>query len=250
MNERPVIDAAQEKILSLAQETRFAPNGIVSRTLLRTPHGRVVLFGFTEGQELTEHTSTQHALIQILSGECEFALAGKPHPLKAGDLLYLPPNLPHAVKATAGFSMLLTLSKPEAARPAAMTSPPLPAVAERNGSASTPPLSTVGHPIMNTNATPSADSLIGPDRVMDVRLIPCSVKHGLILKTWVELPVGEHFILLNDHDPVPLFHQFNAEWPGAFTWEHLAKRAEEVRVKITKLRDPRPRPATACGCAR
>jgi quercetin dioxygenase-like cupin family protein len=113
MSEKPLIDAAQEKILSLAEEVQFAPNGIVSRTLLRTPNSRVVLFGFAEGQELTEHTSTQQAVIQVLSGECDFSLAGKPHALKAGDLLYMPPHLPHAVRATKQFSMLLTLSKPE-----------------------------------------------------------------------------------------------------------------------------------------
>jgi len=113
MNEKPLIDTAQEKILSLAEETQFAPNGIVSRTLLRTTNSRAVLFGFAEGQELTEHTSTQHALIQILSGECEFLLAGKPHALKTGDLLYMPPHLPHAVRATRQFSMLLTLFKPD-----------------------------------------------------------------------------------------------------------------------------------------
>ena len=112
MSEQPLIESDAEKIVSLADETRYAPNGIVSRTVLRTPNSRVVLFGFTAGQELTEHTSTQHALIQILSGECEFSLAGKPHPLKGGDLLYMPPNLPHAVRATKQFSMLLTLSKP------------------------------------------------------------------------------------------------------------------------------------------
>src|SRR5215470_3773880 len=99
MNEQPVMDCGTEKVVSLAAETQFAPNGIVSRTLLRTPNSRTVLFGFAQGQELTEHTSTQHALIQILSGECEFSLAGKPHTLKTGDLLYMPPNLPHAVTA-------------------------------------------------------------------------------------------------------------------------------------------------------
>ena len=113
MNEQPIIDAGTAKILSLAAETEFTANGIVSRTLLRTANSRTVLFGFAAGQELTEHTSTQHALAQILSGECEFSLAGQPHYLKAGDLLYMPPNLAHAVKATAPFSMLLTLSKPE-----------------------------------------------------------------------------------------------------------------------------------------
>jgi quercetin dioxygenase-like cupin family protein len=112
MSEKPLIDPAREKILSLAEETKFAANGIVSRTLLNTAHVRVVLFGFAEGQELSEHTSTQHALIEILSGECEFRLGGKRHTLKAGTLLYMPPNLRHAVKASQPFSMLLTLIKP------------------------------------------------------------------------------------------------------------------------------------------
>ena len=115
MNEKPVCDGTAARVLSPSDETRFAPNGIVSRTLLSTPNCRVLLFGFAEGQELTEHTSTQHALVQMLSGECEFSLAGKPHQLKAGDIVYLPPNEPHAVRATKQFSMLLTLSRAEAA---------------------------------------------------------------------------------------------------------------------------------------
>jgi quercetin dioxygenase-like cupin family protein len=111
MSEQPLIESDVERVISLADETRYAPNGIVSRTLMRTPNSRVVLFGFTEGQELTEHTSTQHALIQVLTGECEFSLAGKPRVMKCGELLYMPPNLPHAVRATKQFSMLLTLTK-------------------------------------------------------------------------------------------------------------------------------------------
>ena len=99
-------------MLSLAKETQFAPNGIVSRTLLNQDGLRTTLFGFAEGQELTEHTSARHALVQILSGECEFSLAGQAQVLKAGDYLYMPPNLAHAVKATKQFSMLLTLVKP------------------------------------------------------------------------------------------------------------------------------------------
>ena len=86
------------------------------------------------------------------------------------------------------------------------------------------------------NTAIQTENLIGPDRVMDVRPIPCSIKHGLIIQTWLALPVREHFILLNDHDPVPLYYQFAAQWPGAFTWEHLVKGPAEFRVKITKLR--------------
>lgn len=112
MSEEPLIKLEQERILSLAAETQFVPNGIVSRTLMRAPGARLVLFGFAQGQELTEHTSTQHALVQVLSGECDFSLNGKSHALKEGDLVYMPPNAPHAVRATKQFSMLLTLFKP------------------------------------------------------------------------------------------------------------------------------------------
>src|SRR5579864_2411361 len=115
MNERPLIDSTSAGKVSLGAETQFTSNGIVSRTLLRTATTRVVLFGFAEGQELTEHTSTQEALVQILSGECEFALDGQSNSLKAGDLVFMPAGLPHAVKATSQFSMLLTLSKPASA---------------------------------------------------------------------------------------------------------------------------------------
>ena len=92
-------------------------------------------------------------------------------------------------------------------------------------------------------------NLIGADKVMDVRSIPCSVKHGLITQTWLELPVGDHFILFNDHDPVPLRYQFTAQWPNTFLWEHLVNLPEEVRVKITKLK-PLAEPAefVASGC--
>jgi quercetin dioxygenase-like cupin family protein len=116
MNEQPLIDLTQSALLSLGRETQFAPNGIVSRTVLRTADARVVLFGFAAGQELTEHTSTQHALVQILSGECDFQLAGKPNHLRAGDMLYMPPGMPHAVRALQQFSMLLTLFQPAAPR--------------------------------------------------------------------------------------------------------------------------------------
>ena len=86
------------------------------------------------------------------------------------------------------------------------------------------------------NRTTRTDNLIGPDNVMDVRPIPCSIKHGLIIRTWLDLPVGAYFILLNDHDPVPLFYQFSAQWPGTFSWQHLVRTPDEVRVKITKLK--------------
>jgi uncharacterized protein (DUF2249 family) len=89
---------------------------------------------------------------------------------------------------------------------------------------------------------------VGPDKVMDVRTIPCSIKHGLIIQTWLNLPVGDHFILLNDHDPVPLYYQFSAQWPATFSWEHVVKGPEEFRVKITKLKPLTAAPEAVPQC--
>jgi quercetin dioxygenase-like cupin family protein len=108
MPEQPLF-SNETKVISLEQEAQFVLNGIVSRTLFRANGTRQVLFGFAEGQELTEHTSPHHALIQIISGQCEFSLKSEPRTLKSGDVLYMPPGLPHAVRATSQFSMLLTL---------------------------------------------------------------------------------------------------------------------------------------------
>ena len=77
---------------------------------------------------------------------------------------------------------------------------------------------------------------IGPDRLFDVRALPCSEKHGLIVRTFMELPVGDYFVLINGHDPERLQQQFSAQWPGTFTWEHLLRTPDEVRVRITKTR--------------
>ena len=112
MKEKPLIAPDESRILDLVDETKFADNGIVSRTVLNTAHSRVILFGFAEGQELSEHTSTQHALVQILSGECDFGLDDQWHTLKAGAFLHMRPNQRHAVRAKQPFSMLLTLIKP------------------------------------------------------------------------------------------------------------------------------------------
>lgn len=69
----------------------------------------------------------------------------------------------------------------------------------------------------------------------DVREIPCRVKHAQIFQRWIDLPVGQNFVLINDHDPVPLYYQFAAQFPGAFNWEYLVTGPDEFQVKITRL---------------
>lgn len=98
--------------------------------------------------------------------------------------------------------------------------------------------------------TPTA-VIIGTDKVLDVRPIPCSLKHGLILSTWRELPVGDYFILLNSRDPVPLRRQFEAEFPDTFIWEYLEAGPEDCHVKLTKLKALAPAVETgkSYGCS-
>jgi len=91
---------------------------------------------------------------------------------------------------------------------------------------------------MTTTKTPPvlpSVEKIDNETVFDVRPIPCRVKHAQIFQRWFDLPVGSHFILLNDHDPIPLHYQFTAEFGQDFSWEYLQRGPDEFRVKIAKL---------------
>ena len=118
MNEQPLIDSSKEKILSLAQETQFAPNGIVSRTVFRTATSRVVLFGFAAGQELSEHTAAVPAIVHILRGQARLRLGSDEHEAGEGAWARMPARLPHSVLARTPVVMLLLLLKSAADQPA------------------------------------------------------------------------------------------------------------------------------------
>lgn len=71
-------------------------------------------------------------------------------------------------------------------------------------------------------------------RTLDVRVIPPREKHPTIFQTFGALAAGEHFVLLNDHDPMPLRYQFEAEHAGQFSWEYLEQGPAVWRVAIGK----------------
>lgn len=111
MSQLSLIPADAAQAIGLAESAQVSPAGIVSRTLVQAPDLRVMLFAFDAGQELTSHTNRRRALVQVLSGACDFLFAGTWTRLEAGTLLHLPPGHPHAVRAGAGpFTMLLTLA--------------------------------------------------------------------------------------------------------------------------------------------
>lgn len=68
--------------------------------------------------------------------------------------------------------------------------------------------------------------------VLDIRSIPPAERHPLIFETFAGLQTGQGFILVNDHDPKPLYYQFQAERTGEFTWEYLEEGPETWSVRI------------------
>jgi uncharacterized protein (DUF2249 family) len=73
------------------------------------------------------------------------------------------------------------------------------------------------------------------DRVVDVRTEIPRVRHELNFETYGTLEVGTAFVLVNDHDPKPLYYQLAAENAGQFTWEYLEEGPEVWRVRIGRI---------------
>ncbi len=87
----------------------YQPGSIVSREILKKTTGKVTLFAFDVEEGLSEHTSPFDALVQILEGEAEITIAGRPNRVGEGELILMPANQPHALKALKRFKMILTM---------------------------------------------------------------------------------------------------------------------------------------------
>ncbi len=75
---------------------------------------------------------------------------------------------------------------------------------------------------------------LGLERELDVRPLPPAERHPRIFAMFEALAAGESFVLVNDHDPKPLFYQFQAEYPERFTWDYLERGPLVWRVRIGK----------------
>lgn len=95
-----------EKLVELVE---YQDGAVVSRTLVEKKTGTVTLFAFAAGQGLSEHTAPFDALVQILDGEVEITISGRALHLKAGEMVIMPANEPHALRALTRFKMLLTM---------------------------------------------------------------------------------------------------------------------------------------------
>ena len=102
-------DFAEAAAIRLDSMINYQNQAIVSREIIKKDTGTVTLFAFDEGQGLSEHTAPFDALVQVIEGEAEINIAGKPNLLKGGDIIIMPAGKPHSLKALKKFKMLLVM---------------------------------------------------------------------------------------------------------------------------------------------
>ncbi len=93
----------------LAGLVSYQEGAIVSKTIIEKKAGTVTLFAFDAGQGLSEHTAPFDALVYLLDGEADITISGKTLHLKEGEMVIMPANEPHALKATKRFKMMLVM---------------------------------------------------------------------------------------------------------------------------------------------
>ncbi len=108
-NSRTKGEIAPAEADRLVELGSYQPGSVVSRVLIRRSTGNVTLFAFDEGQELSEHTAPFDAFVHVLEGTAEIVIDGERFALGAGEVILLPANRPHALRAISKFKMLLIM---------------------------------------------------------------------------------------------------------------------------------------------
>jgi len=95
--------------IPLSTTIQYQTGSVVSKEIVRKDTGTVTLFAFDQGQGLSEHTAPFDALVHILDGEAKITISGNPLLVKAGEIIIMPANEPHALQAVQKFKMLLVM---------------------------------------------------------------------------------------------------------------------------------------------
>ncbi len=97
------------QVAKLSELIDYQDGSIVSKEIIKKEKGTVTLFAFDKGQGLSEHTAPFDALVYNIDGKAEVLIEGKTHLLEAGEIIIMPANKPHALKAIERFKMLLIM---------------------------------------------------------------------------------------------------------------------------------------------
>jgi len=93
----------------LAELVDYQAGSVVSKEIIKKDKGTVTLFAFDKGQGLSEHTAPFDALVHIFDGTAEITISGKQHNVKSGEIIIMPANKPHSLKAIERFKMMLVM---------------------------------------------------------------------------------------------------------------------------------------------
>jgi quercetin dioxygenase-like cupin family protein len=102
---------ASPEVLKVNDMIQYQDGSIVSKLLVNKNTGTITLFAFDEDQSLSEHTAPFDAIAQIIDGKAEIIISGEKFNLAAGEMVIMPANKPHALKATTKFKMMLIMIK-------------------------------------------------------------------------------------------------------------------------------------------
>ena len=103
------VDNLPAQAMKLTDLVDYQVGSVVSRTIIDKKTGTLTLFAFGKGQGLSEHTAPFDALVYLLDGEAEITISGKTLYLKEGEMVIMPVNEPHALKAIRDFKMILVM---------------------------------------------------------------------------------------------------------------------------------------------
>lgn len=101
--------SAEARVVTLRDLVNYQDGAVVSREVMKKKTGTVTLFAFDEGQGLSEHTTPFDALANVIEGELEIVISGQPLRVKEGEMVIMPADQPHALKAMARSKMLLIM---------------------------------------------------------------------------------------------------------------------------------------------
>ena len=96
-------------VSTLADLIDYQDGSVVSRTIIDRDVGTVTLFAFDKGEGLSEHTAPFDALVYLVEGSAEITISGKRHELAAGQMIIMPANDPHALRALTRYKMVLVM---------------------------------------------------------------------------------------------------------------------------------------------
>ena len=111
MSEKLIKNIEHATPLSLKELVQYDEGKVASMTLAQETGVGITVFAFDAGEGVSTHSAPGDAMVQILEGDAEITIDGEKHILKEGEIIVMPKNIPHAVKAVTKFKMILTVVK-------------------------------------------------------------------------------------------------------------------------------------------